>query len=532
MRSGLDPDAAGSAGTTSSLGSADPARNSRPDPPMAATFDPGFATTQQAPAPAEDTRLLVPRARRIIPIPAVFAVFVFAAFFILFATLNPILGQSIVAVATLTLLATTAFAYVMLAPNGDILDPMRVVSVYFMIVFGVSCLALDGLRWHYTQPFTNLLPGAALYSLAAYLMILIGYHIPFWGRMPEQIPFREETYNSTLTATLGMMLFLVGLASWSILIILVGGLEGLIYSDRARGEFFIGFGQFFWGSLFMFPGATLYWSAMSTKKRGFVVWVHAIPLVIAFMTFLVLQGRMRALNFLILGLFVAHYAIKPLKPVLLGIFGGGGLTLSLLIGVLRSPSTRGASFDDPIGAITLIATNLEEVVRGFILADLSRLRQIVLIFDKVPAWMPHDWGTSFLLFLNPWFRLFGFNEFEMEGIGPRLFRLAHPEAGPLPTGYLPSMLGEMLVNFPWPLACLAFIPYGIALRALYEWLIVRRGDCVSIAIYAILLLQAANVILQSFSHVIFEMMVVILPMLLVSQISKIRRRPVPAFGPN
>jgi hypothetical protein len=193
------------------------------------------------------------------------------------------------------------------------------------------------------------------------------------------------------------------------------------------------------------------------------------------------------------------------------------------MGVVRSPSTRDLAFSNPMAALASIATDFESVVRGLVTADLSRIRQIALILDKVPAWMPHDWGSSFLLFMNPVIRLIGLNQYELEGIGPRLFRLAHPGLGPLPTGYLPSMFGEMLVNFPWPIACLFFIPFGIALRWAYDRLIIRRGDFIAVAIYSVILMQSANIILQSLSHVIFQVMVVLLPLLLVQRLTKNRR---------
>jgi hypothetical protein len=92
------------------------------------------------------------------------------------------------------------------------------------------------------------------------------------------------------------------------------------------------------------------------------------------------------------------------------------------------------------------------------------------------------------------------------------------------------MFGEMLVNFPWPIACLFFIPFGIALRRVYDLLIVRRGDFIAVAIYSIILMQAANVILQSVSHVIFQMMIILLPLLLVQRLTR-NRRPA-AFHPS
>lgn len=477
------------------------------------------------------TRPLVPRARRSPPVVLSLGVVIFGAVYAFTALLHPIYGQSPFGVFILTLLGMLCVGYAMLSTNGDLLDPMRVVSVYFVTIFCIAPLAGKEVVWHYTRPFPELIPAAAAFAFVAYLMFLIGYHLPIFRRLPETIEARHESYDPAVVGIIGLMFFAVGFGSWCVLVILAGGVDGLIYSTRARGEFFFGFGYFFWGALFMFSGATMYWSSRCVG-RAKPPWIHAIPLVLAFGAFLVLQGRMRALNFLILGLFVAHYMIKPLKPTRLAIFGAAGAFLALYVGVARAPSTRAEALLNPVATLQLILQNFDTVGRTFLFSDFSRIRQLALIFDKVPAWMPHDWGESYMMIWNPWMRLFGLTEFGgIEGIGPRLFRLAHPDFGYLPTGYLPSFVGEALVNFPWYVAWVVFLPYGIALRFMYQYLIVRRGDFVAVTIYSILLLQAANILLQSLGHVVFEMIVVLSPFVIVQIFARrLRRIASPSFA--
>jgi len=478
--------------------------------------------------------MLVPRASRSVPITWAVAIPIFGAVYAIVALLHPIYGESPLGVLILALLAMLTFGYAVMSPNADILDPMRVVSVYYLIIFCVAPLAAKEVFWHYTVPYPDLVPAAAAFSAAAYLLILIGYHFPTFRPIPDQVEAHHENFDPAIAGTIGMLFFLIGLFSWVVLVTLAGGMEGLLYSDSARGQFFFGFGFFFWGALFMFSGATLYWGSRCVG-RARPPWIHALPLVISFICFLTLQGRMRGLNFLILGLFVTHYMIRPLRPSRLAIFGVAGLFLALFIGVARAPSTRVESFLNPLLTLRLILENFDSVGRAFLFSDLSRLRQIVLILDKVPAWMPYDWGESFLMIWNPWMRLLGLTELGgIEGIGPRLFRLAHPEFGYLPTGYLPSFVGEAIVNFPWFLAWIFFVPYGLALRFLYMHLIVSRGDFVAVAMYAILLLQAANILLQSLGHVVFEMIVVLSPFLIAHLIARSGRiaAPVDASEPT
>lgn len=466
-------------------------------------------------------RFLVPRARRSVPVLRFLLIPGFGALYATVAMLHPIFGSSPESILILSMLGMLALGYALMSPNADLLDPMRVVSFYFLIVFCLAPLAMRTVDWHFTRPYVELLPPAVAYCACSYLAVVVGYHLPIFRKIPSAIEARSETFSPRTSSFMAMGLFSIGLASWLILFFLAGGLNTLVYSDRARGEFFEGFGYFFWGALLMFPGATLYW-ASKCVGRSKPPWVHALPTLVAFGAFLMLQGRMRALNFLVLALFVSHYLIRPLKASRLGVYGVAGLSLALFVGFVRAPSTRTDAFEDPVSAIVSIFRDFNDVIRAFVTADFSRLSQIALIMDKVPSWIPYQLGKTFFIFSNPWLRLFGLGSLQVEGVDSALFRLAHPEAGPRPTGYLPSVVGEMIFNFPWPIAILLFVPYGIALRWMYAHLIVNRGDFVAVALYAILLLQAANIVLQSFGHVVFEMMIVLLPILMVQLVARRR----------
>jgi hypothetical protein len=137
---------------------------------------------------------------------------------------------------------------------------------------------------------------------------------------------------------------------------------------------------------------------------------------------------------------------------------------------------------------------------------------------------------------NPLLRVTGLPQYQFEGIGHRLFDLAHPEfGGLLETGYLPSLPGEFLYNFPFYIALLLFPLYGIALRTVYSRLIVRNADPTSVGIYAILIFALANMIIASCGLNVFEILVVWLPALAtvkVAQATSIQpRAPLPQLVP-
>ncbi|MHA7837077.1 MAG: hypothetical protein ACX98W_06425 [bacterium] len=319
------------------------------------------------------------------------------------------------------------------------------------------------------------------------------------------------------------MLFFIGLACYVVLFQMSGGIAVLFGDEGGRNTFFFGLGPILWGAAMMFPGATLFLAASSVGRyRGLLI--RAIPTMVCFVGYLMLQGRMRALNALLLGVVVTHYVVRPMKVWRLGLFGIGGMLLAFFMGYARQASVRTYLLTNPLLLVQDILSNLGEFLRVFLLGDLSRLRQIMLILGKVPDQMPYDWGASFFVFINPWVRLVGLEHLQTPGIGPRLFYLANPYAPPgILSGYLPSHVGEMLVNFPWYLAPLLFLLYGVVLRFAYLSLIVRRGDVISISVYSVILIWMSNAVLQSIGHIIFEMMVLILPMVAVAVFSRRQR---------
>ena len=427
------------------------------------------------------------------------------------AALNPILGQSPSAVILLSLLFVSTLGFMMLSPNGDRLDAFRVTSLYYSVCFCVAPLFMLEIEWHYANPIPGLATQACAYVLGAYWMIALGYYAPILKSFTPQIEFAHGRIHLGAAALLALALFGVGLASFILLFVSAGGAARLLGGDEGRGTFFEDIGYLFWASLFCYGGGVLFFATRAVKRAP-LRWLHAWPLAITFMAFLVLQGRQRAFNALVLGLFVSHYLIRPLRLGRLGAFAGLAFVVGAFIGMARDPDVRFLILYNPSALLAEFAENFWDTSHATMTHSFARLRQIMVIFDKVPEWMPRDWGASILNSLNPVFRLLGFEDLQVRGIGPRLYELTHPELRyPATSGYLPSLVGEFLVNFPWYLAFLACSLYGILLRVIYNRLILGRPDAGSIALYAILMLYINNMIITALGQNIFEIMVLVIP---------------------
>lgn len=441
------------------------------------------------------------------------------------AALNPIFNQSVISVLCQTTLFGMVLWFILLNPNGDMLDALKVSSVYYAMCFCIAPLFLTAPGWHFAGPIGPLAAKASGYLLAGYVLILIGYFLPVFKPLPRSIEIDPLPGNVRLVRILSLTLFGIGFVAYVVAFFYAGGVSTIIGGDEARNQWFKGVGFLLWLALFSYTGAIVYFSTQ-LKPGARAVWVHAWPLVIAFSCWALFQGRMRALNILIMGLLVTHYLIRPLRARHLGLFFAGGFLFSVFVGFTRHTDKRHLLLSDPVGLLSLLASDFFEFSQAMIVGSFSRHRQIMLIFDKVPDWMAYDWGATFFMFLNPPLRLVGLGHLQIPGIGPRLFKLAHPNLGvDLETGYLSSLPGEFLVNFPAMIALFLFVVYGVALRLAYERLVLRRADPCSIALYAVLVLAMSNMIFASLGQNVFEILVLTIPLVLIGMVGRLGGRP-------
>jgi hypothetical protein len=231
--------------------------------------------------------------------------------------------------------------------------------------------------------------------------------------------------------------------------------------------------------------------------------------------FLPLQGRSRVIQALVIVAVVFHYRIRRI-PVRLAVAAIPVVfALFIFVGHARDPSIRPLLLTQPVMVVRDAIDNAPELISVVVGQTLNRLPQIMIVLENFPERYPHRWGSTFLLALNPLFRQTGLEHLQVENLGTRIQKLAQPwRPDWIETGFHPSLLGELLVNFPWYLTVLPLIGYGGLLSFLYRRLIRGSRSPVHLALYSVLIFRVIYAVIVGAGQLLFETLVIAVPILL------------------
>ena len=456
-----------------------------------------------------------PHESRRVSAAAVLAVPVLGIAYAVLALLNPLLSTSPVAVVLLSLLFFLSVAVVLVGPSSDPLDPFRLVSGCFAFVYCVAPLFADSYDWYVRAPVPTLLAKGAAMALLAYLSIALGFYLAtprrsFSLSTPYQRGIRREP-----AIALAVLLFVVGLLSFALMFTIAGGVERIIGGDESRSGFFRGIGYFYHASYFMYSGGALYFAACLGPRSGRFAWLHAWPIFLAAALFIVLQGRSAAVIGVVAFVVIAHYTIKPIRIPRASLYGAAVIVVAIFVGYARNPNVRGFLLYDPSAVVADVAENFWPLLETMFGHSLNRMKQVMLALDHFPSTEePLRWGSTLLIALNPVLRLTGFGDALTESLGNEFMLIARPDLSPyLESGYHPSLLGEMLVNFPWYLVPIPLVLFGAGVRWIYNALIASRRDPVSTVVYGLVVFRAIDMVIVGFGQLLFGILVVSLPVL-------------------
>lgn len=485
-----------------------------------------MSASSPAPRPKRAARIALIRARAGINPLFLVLLPVGALAYAYFAQASDLIGQSLSAVAILTALAMLCAAGVVLRPTSDRLELFRVFSFYYLMAFCVGPLFEPAVSLYVLdEPRPSLLERTAALALFAYVCIAIGYHAPFYRRAPKVVMARHDEYNAQVATVIGLALFVIGAVSFVALFVFAGGAAVILRGEGAlaRTEFSFGLGWYYWTSLFMLPGGAVYFAAQASRRRLFAS-LHAWPLLTAFALLLLLQGRHRAMGPILLAFAVSHYLIRRIRLTRLAVYATIGMAFAIIVSSARSPTMRGTFATDPIRFSAILLGNFPDHAKHVLSGDIGRIDEIMVVIDHVPDRMPYDYGSSLTIWLNPVRRLIWGVGSETQPIGSRLYNISRPDMrnSPYRTGFLPSIVGEMRANFPSILCFFPYLVYGLALRFVYQRLIIQSADFLSIAAYAILTFHLCNMVIGTFAQSFFEIMVILTPILVTRAVARRR----------
>lgn len=443
-------------------------------------------------------------------------ILVFAAtvVFAALAWIHPFLSTSYIAIVSLSILFLIGTSIVFLHPNRDPLHPLRLAALITLLIYCVAPLITRDIDWYFVHDERILFEQASAFALVAFICLCVGYAIGPSARGRTRVPARRNDLSQSRIALYGLILFGIGFVGYLAAVLLAGGLDRIFSGGEARVQFFKGIGWLYWAAFLMMPGGALYFSAM-TAGRVRAKWIAAWPLLTTFAALILLQGRFRAVRGLICLLILWHYRIRPFRMAELATLGAGGFGFFVFVGYARHPDIRPYLLSDPLRVIWEVANNFLEFSQSIIGDTINRLPQIMLALDSFPDRVAYQWGKTFSLGLNPIFRFVGQGGLQTENTGTIFFQLARPEYPTwLETGYHTSLAGELLANFPWYLTPFGFILFGVILRTLYSGLI-RRGDSLLYGcLYALVLFPILSMMIVGVGLVLFEIVVVVSPLLL------------------
>lgn len=426
---------------------------------------------------------------------------------------HPLLGSSPLAIACLWCLFTITMAVVFFHPSLDLLDPFRLVSLTCLLVYCVSPLFAESWSWAFREDPSDLLGRASGMVLASYLMIAVGYHMG--SRLPEVTYRREARLDppAPLLVIYSAALFALGVASYLLLVVLAGGFDRMLGGAESRSEFFEGIGVFYRVTMFIYSGGALYFAIRVTRRSRFPS-LAGWPLVAASLLFLPLQGRSRVIHAAVIFAVIYHYRIRPIPIRWVAIATPAAFALFLFVGHARSPDIRPLLLTQPLLVVRDAAVNAPELVKGNFGDTLNRVKQVMLVLDNYPEVYPHRWGSTLLLFVNPVLRQVGLEHLQVENIGTRILKIAQPwQPEWVQSGLHPSLIGELLANFPWYLVLPVLMGYGVLLRFFYRRLVLTTRNPVRLALYAALLFRLVDTIIVGVGQVLFETLVIAVPIL-------------------
>ena len=423
---------------------------------------------------------------------------------------NPVIGQSLTAVFVLSLLFLISGGIALVFPFADRLHPLRLVSGLFLLTYCVAPQFLFRITWYFRGEVGGLLLDAAATALLALVSIAIGFWMAGMAAARPAPVSPSPRAHLAIGSGASLALISVAGAAYALLFVFAGGLERMLGGDESRVQFFRGFGALYHASFFVFPGAAL-WLTRATVQAGRFYWTSALPLLMALAGFMLLQGRLRALTAAVALTIAYHYLVRAIPRAWLLAAGALSLVAFLFVGYARDPEVRFLVLSRPWDVILSFAASAQKFATSNFGEPFNRLLQAMLVLDNVGDRIPYRWGATFLQVFDPFLRLIG-QPFQRPP-GVILFRLAQPGMGSLETGYHPSLVGEVLMNFPRLIAPIFFAAYGAIVQRIYSRLIVSHPDFLSVATYSVALLPLLSMVVVGVGQLLFELALVTAPLL-------------------
>ena len=363
------------------------------------------------------------------------------------------------------MIAIASFVLIFNPWNGDLFEPIKLAAIFYGLSFGVGPLVVgpDGIYdiWYLGSQVPGLLRTGAYLCLLGFLLMVAAYYLTPTPRYRSGNSLRAQSRGATRSFLVGGgVVLLAGFASYLVLLKSAGGLGHFLSYTGGRGDIFEDtFGGWYWGTFFLVSGLSVVGAAI-VARRPWTVFGLGITLGALLALF---QGRAAAVTPVLVSTILIYYGYKRLSLRTLAITAVTLLFFASLLGVYRA-TDKNIVKKDVAGFVLEFSARAHDNLLVTFNSGIERLDQFLICYRYVEKEGKGLGGTTLLAWLGPVNRhLFG-GALQGHTAGPFLFGLVNPHAKGAKTGILPSLPGELYLNFGlWGLI-LGQLLYGALLK--------------------------------------------------------------------
>lgn len=396
----------------------------------------------------------------------------------------------LLSILLVTVLCIGGIRFGRLSRKLDIFEPLVLVCIghllYFSLIPALYILRPNEAVLTFFPDTFSYLAKVESFVAVALLAFLLGYQIRIAGPVakPRFQNSRVQSHRLLIIKIGVLALSIIGVASYLIYFRSVGGLDYILTHSSRRATWLgdldlVGLGWSFWASQFLLAVPVLlyaYFQMAGRIKQTWVIWIIAC---FVSLLFLPLGGRLRALTPVAL-VFIAHHYTK--KRVSMGSFAILCILLVpflFILGWIRGQDLGISVIKSPL----ILLEDMTFSLIHMLALDYDRVEVIAFILSWFPNSVPFLHGRTFVSALMPF----------LTRIIPNLSYSDYPSAGiylgqliygkfNIPGGPLPTLFGEMYMNFGYWGALFGFFVTGVFLRLLYAYVQGYLGRSIALSV--------------------------------------------------
>lgn len=397
--------------------------------------------------------------------------------------------------------------------NKDGFEPIKFAGGIYTISFGIAPLLLSA-EGIYNISYLglekkNITEYGALLSLVYMILMISGYYLTglLISIKKQRIKESINGERPLFLVMAGIAIFFIGIFCYFILIIKSGGIHHFLSFTGSRPIIFgKTFGGYYWATLFMISGVCLLGALFSHNfPKIYILGAFIICVMLS-----VFQGRDLALAPLFCGLVIINYRYKKFKIKSILILGSLLIILAAFLLSYRL-SDKKHFYKDTSSFVSSFILNITKNVKRTVLLDIEQLDVLLISLKYTENSRNYLEGVTLISWIAPLNRHIFDNSIEIIDAGVFLTEKAFPGKFAM-GGMIPSLTGELNLNFGVYGSAICMLIYGIVLRLIYILIEINRNNFLLISLYPYSLWIIGKMVVDGF-HLLFYLISVSFPII-------------------